>query len=74
MLASNGGVIERFGGLIAHPLRNGYAGVAEDHQRIVHVAHDASELSVENAVETLDGGFLFGFGEANDGRHELFLR
>src|SRR5262245_7939433 len=54
VLAGDRGVVHAFDRLITHPADDRDARVAEYHQRVVNVAHDASELELEDRVEGKD--------------------
>jgi len=56
LLAGFLGVPEGLGGLPAHPGDDRDAVVAEDHQRVVRVAHDAGQLCLHDPVERRDDG------------------
>jgi hypothetical protein len=44
----------RLGRLVAQPRHDGNAVVAKDHEAVVHVAHHARELELEDVVEAVD--------------------
>src|SRR6201988_3414200 len=48
MFAGHCGVVHALRGLVAHPADDRNARVAEDHQRVMEVAHHASELELQN--------------------------
>src|SRR5262249_37855923 len=54
VLAGHRGVVHAFDRLVAHPADDRDARVAEYHQRVVDVAHDARELELEDRVEGTD--------------------
>src|SRR5918995_5981244 len=54
VLAGDRGVVHAFDRLVPHPADDRDARVAEYHQRVVDVAHDAGELELEDRVEGKD--------------------
>src|SRR5688572_20590497 len=60
-------VLQRLCRFVLEPFHDRYAAVAEDHHRVMRVAHDSSELAFENSIELLDD-FL-----RVERRHERFL-
>src|SRR5713101_5522405 len=54
VLAGHRGVAHALRGLAAHPADDRNARVAEDHQRVMYVAHHAREFELEDGVEAGD--------------------
>ena len=54
VLAGDRGVVHALDRLVTHPADDRDARVAEYRQRVVHVAHDASEFELEDRVESQD--------------------
>jgi hypothetical protein len=54
MFAGHGRMVHALRGLVAHPADDRNARVAEDHQRVMQVAHYARELEFQNGIETTD--------------------
>jgi hypothetical protein len=54
MLTRHGGMVHAIRGLVPHPADNRNARVPEDPKRLMHTAHYASELDLQDGIETTD--------------------
>ena len=55
------GMRERLGRLVPHPLHDGDAAMAEDHERVLRVPHRAGEFELDDLVQRLDRIFSIEF-------------
>src|SRR5881397_763591 len=54
VLAGHGRMVHALRGLVAHPADDRNTRVAEDHQRVMQIAHYARELELQNGIEATD--------------------
>ena len=54
VLTSLAGMIKRLRSLLAQPFHNGNARMAQDHQRIMGVAHDPGQFTLQDLVQNID--------------------
>src|SRR5678815_4135282 len=51
VFAGHGRMVHTLRGLVAHPADDWNTRVAEDHQRVMHIADHARELELQNGIE-----------------------